>query len=205
MSRKLNRRTAGDIDPRVRAILRAMGFQVVVWNRDTNDWCYNNSPPSAPCSPTSTAASIPGLFRTWVQQGGGVISLQHDLFQITSQQIGPSLNVLRSSSYNIQTVAECLGTPAYSEAVWDRIAQEANGGGTPNPPTSSQALSTTASTITSETSTMLTSTVTDQTPKATLTNNDIKTSSASENRLAFGFLQMLFGLLPIILLFDLVF
>jgi hypothetical protein len=170
---------AGDIDPRVRAILRAMGFQIILWNRDSNDWCYNNNPPSAPCDPNSNPSSIPTLFRTWTQQGGGAISLQHDLFLVTSQQIAPVLNVMRTSNYNLQTVAECLNTPAYDESIWEKINREAessNVSPNPKPPTKIKV----------------------QSPLPV-----VSSTHSYRNTFVFGFIQALFVILPIALLFDL--
>ena len=32
----------GDIDPRVRAVVHALNLTIVIWDRDTDDWKYND-------------------------------------------------------------------------------------------------------------------------------------------------------------------
>jgi peptidoglycan/xylan/chitin deacetylase (PgdA/CDA1 family) len=32
----------GDIDPRVRAIVRALNLTTVIWDRDSDDWQFTN-------------------------------------------------------------------------------------------------------------------------------------------------------------------
>jgi hypothetical protein len=90
----------GDIDPRVRAVLRSMGMNVVLWNRDTND---------------ASSMTVNATFAQWFSQPQiGTISLQHDLFQSAAAQIPQTLNMTANTGYRYRTVVDCLGrTDAY--------------------------------------------------------------------------------------------
>jgi peptidoglycan/xylan/chitin deacetylase (PgdA/CDA1 family) len=85
----------GDIDPRVRAVLRAMGMQIILWNRDTEDaWSLN----------------VNATFAQWFSQPQmGTISLQHDLFPSAGAQIPETLAMASRSGYRFRTVMSCLG------------------------------------------------------------------------------------------------
>ena len=123
----------GSVDDRVQRLLTNMGLTTVSWNRDTNDWMFAEYTPgkvmSAPFQPTDTPSAIPKLFETWVKGPKvGSISLQHDLYEIPSQQISPSLDALAKSSYKVRTVAECIDIKPYDNPLLDRIS------GIPPPP-----------------------------------------------------------------------
>ena len=77
----------GDIDPRVRALLRAMGLYVIIWNRDTFDWSFALSGGVASnlgAPPITSINQVPGLFQQWIaiRNGSSVISLEHDLYKV---------------------------------------------------------------------------------------------------------------------------
>src|SRR5688572_8534896 len=85
----------GDMDQRVRAVLKSMGFTLVFWNRDTED---------------ATSTTVNNTFAQWFSQPKtGTISLQHDLFVSSANQIPATLNMTRTSGYNFKTVVGCLG------------------------------------------------------------------------------------------------
>jgi peptidoglycan/xylan/chitin deacetylase (PgdA/CDA1 family) len=92
----------GDIDPRVRAVLKSLGMTIVLWNRETAD---------------ATSRTVNATFAQWFSQPRvGTISLQHDLFASAAAQIPPVLNMTSRSGYNFKTVANCLGkNDAYTE------------------------------------------------------------------------------------------
>jgi peptidoglycan/xylan/chitin deacetylase (PgdA/CDA1 family) len=65
----------GEINDRVRSVIKALGLEIVIWNRDTNDWTFSNA------SPTATGARSPiqiiNRFTEWVAAPKmGTISLQ---------------------------------------------------------------------------------------------------------------------------------
>jgi hypothetical protein len=94
--------TDSDANPEIRSLLHALGLRLVFYNRDTLDW--NDS------FADSTSPRIPNLFRQWVAENSmkGSISLQHDLYSVPVQAIGPSLSILSTSSYIVTDVSECV-------------------------------------------------------------------------------------------------
>jgi peptidoglycan/xylan/chitin deacetylase (PgdA/CDA1 family) len=112
----------GNVDDRVQKIITNLGLKTILWNRDTSDWCFSTIPPSAPCASTDVPTIIPGYFEKWISEPlNGTISLEHDLAEIPSKQILPSLKVLLTSKYKVTSVAECLSVNAYDENLWNRL------------------------------------------------------------------------------------
>ncbi|KAI8921480.1 hypothetical protein BC831DRAFT_515249 [Entophlyctis helioformis] len=108
----------GETDDRVRAVITALGFQSIMWNRDTLDGSGN----------TQVAA----LARGWVQAMSngttprvGVISLEHDLYEAAVAQAPSVMTIVAADARVFKTVAECTGLAAYDETVW---AGGTNGG-----------------------------------------------------------------------------
>ena len=104
----------GDIDERVRAVLNAMGMDVIIWNRDSNDWVLGSTDPKDFFGDKAETA-IPAKFASWVSQEpmAGSISLQHGIF-FSLGGIAPSLDVLNQSRYSLVNISECIGKTAYS-------------------------------------------------------------------------------------------
>ena len=101
-----------------------MGLKVVLFNRETNDWCFNANPPLRPCAPTDNSTKVTELFKGWVAEPAkGSISLQHDAFPVTSSLIDSTLNVLKGSVYNLATVSTCINQAAYDENIWAKLAK----------------------------------------------------------------------------------
>ncbi|TPX33473.1 hypothetical protein SmJEL517_g03614 [Synchytrium microbalum] len=111
----------GDINPRVRSILIQMGYTIVEWTKDTNDWRMSYDT-------TFQGSWVTGNVSQWIQQqkagtllpnGGGPILLEHDLWS-QSAALGPSvINLVRNAGFNIQRIGDCLGDPP---ANWYRNA-----------------------------------------------------------------------------------
>ncbi|KAL1923901.1 uncharacterized protein VTP21DRAFT_6936 [Calcarisporiella thermophila] len=115
----------GDVDDRVRAIAKQLGYKIIGWNRDTDDWKVG-----VPGSGVSKA-TIVANYTNWVKnppaatvglaKGKGVISLQHDLYAETVEAAIESINIIKQK-YKPMAVAQCLGdkTPyAEKNAVFD--------------------------------------------------------------------------------------
>ncbi|KAI8896406.1 hypothetical protein BC833DRAFT_102057 [Globomyces pollinis-pini] len=91
----------GDIDERVRAVIKSMGLIVVWWNRDSKDFSYTNTP--------AQASAIDSSFVSWAASKLSAISLQHDIAQIPVDHVTTTLKIVIDAKYSIKTIAECVG------------------------------------------------------------------------------------------------
>jgi hypothetical protein len=107
----------GDIDSRVRAVIEAMGFRHVVWNRDTEDWKSSLD--------QKNIDQIVGDVSNWLnlpKGKQGIISLHHDIYKDAAAALVPSLKLISQSSYAVKTQAECIGdSNPYDNSILDRI------------------------------------------------------------------------------------
>ncbi|KAF8594336.1 glycoside hydrolase/deacetylase [Ceratobasidium sp. AG-I] len=97
----------GDTDDRVRAVAKGMGLIPVIWTEafDTNDWSVNSGALS-----TDLMAGYTKMLETLPTLPNGVISLQHDWYQETTDlAVGYFLPAALSHNPkpNFQTVIEC--------------------------------------------------------------------------------------------------
>jgi len=102
----------GDYDDRVRAIATQLGYKVVIWDRDTNDWMSADDK-------SFQLTWIEGNFTQWVtkQATTGHISLEHDLYKQTAERAQIALSIVTQAGFNIKPVAVCLGEKPYVEDV----------------------------------------------------------------------------------------
>ncbi|KAJ1568679.1 chitin deacetylase [Cladochytrium tenue] len=95
----LRYRADGDINDRVRGVLKAMGLRVIVWATDSTDSLDG-----------ATAASIARVVSQW---GGSnydrAISLEHDLLDVEAAAITPTLDALLSFGRSPRPIADCIG------------------------------------------------------------------------------------------------
>ncbi|CAG8650814.1 11968_t:CDS:2, partial [Gigaspora rosea] len=93
----------GDVDDRVRNICTQLGYKVVIWDMDTNDWLSDGNP-------SFQMSWVEGNFTQWVRQSSttGHISLEHDLYNQTAAQGPLVVPILQNASFNIKPVADCL-------------------------------------------------------------------------------------------------
>jgi peptidoglycan/xylan/chitin deacetylase (PgdA/CDA1 family) len=105
----------GEIDERVRAIVKAMGLTHVYWTRDSNDWKVADFKAGDEAAVTSSQAIV-DTFSSWKEEGGH-ISLQHDIYEATVAIVRPTLAAIVGAKFNFKTVAECsgMGLGAYSD------------------------------------------------------------------------------------------
>lgn len=91
----------GEIDQRVFDIAKDMGFEVILWDRDTFD---------ATNGPNGVGAQVDVWIKANYQNG---IVLQHDLFQSAVDQVPQLIEKLRNHGANFVTISECLEIDAY--------------------------------------------------------------------------------------------
>ncbi|EGF84309.1 hypothetical protein BATDEDRAFT_4648, partial [Batrachochytrium dendrobatidis JAM81] len=97
----------GDMDDRVRAVLKSMNLTPLLWNRDTFDW--NLGDPNSGFQ----AGWITGNFTNWIATAGttstGFMSLEHDLYPQSAAQTLPALQLVYDAKFQIQPASTCLG------------------------------------------------------------------------------------------------
>ncbi|CAG8448389.1 2374_t:CDS:2, partial [Cetraspora pellucida] len=93
----------GNYDDRVRDISKQLGYKVVIWDRDTNDWM----------SDEDESFQLPWIeanFSQWVKEPkAGHISLEHDLYKGAALQVQNVIPIVMNGGYSIKQVGTCLG------------------------------------------------------------------------------------------------
>ncbi|KAI8803763.1 hypothetical protein BJ742DRAFT_857267 [Cladochytrium replicatum] len=112
----------GDSDTRVYNIVKSMGYTLVKWNLDTNDW--QNIDPFK-------------IFETDLKPGTGYDSLSHDInVQQTPAKIRQIYNLVKQRGFRFISMAECVGRAPYKDGygnVVNSAFDRSSGGGAQNP------------------------------------------------------------------------
>ncbi|TPX51667.1 hypothetical protein SeMB42_g01848 [Synchytrium endobioticum] len=116
----------GDSDDRTRAVMKALGFRVITWNRDTFDWAISDA--------KIQNQTITGNFTQWLAAAGpsgrnassGFISLEHDMYKSAVEAAPIAFDLLRNGGFNVKRVGDCLSTPSYLD-----LTRPSNGGFNP--------------------------------------------------------------------------
>ena len=115
----------GSYNDEILQTLEALGFRVIYWDLDTNDWNFSFYPDESPGSkypPFATPDEITKQFRRWTQDRyRRSISLQHDLQLEPSKQAGSSVDVILGAGYKMETVAQCINEAAYDDQILTRL------------------------------------------------------------------------------------
>ncbi|CAO3596032.1 unnamed protein product [Absidia cylindrospora] len=102
VSPRLMRPPYGDIDDRVREVLRQLGFIPVIWSADTTDWKL--------ASGAIDVATIENTVKGWAANAStatqGGISLEHDITEKGVEIAIQSLPVLKGA-YNLTLTSQC--------------------------------------------------------------------------------------------------
>ncbi|ORY03710.1 glycoside hydrolase/deacetylase [Basidiobolus meristosporus CBS 931.73] len=134
----------GDVDNRVRAIMRGLGYKIILWNMDTSDWKLNS--PNSNYNPDNVKQTFVDFINTRVptlQQG--VISLEHDLRAEGVQQFPIAVDLMKNAGFSMISVGQCL----QDEHVYQGNSTAGNGNGST---TTGKTNSTTSSTQTGKSS-----------------------------------------------------
>ena len=96
----------------------------MIWNRDSNDFDYSyyNSNLIDP-NDSSGPARIPNTFKDWVSepQKPGAISISHDIYLTPVMQVGPSIDAILNSTYEIKELRECIQVDkVYDDSILNR-------------------------------------------------------------------------------------
>ena len=97
----------GNIDNRVRDIIKALGFTPVIWSVDTNDWYLTEH------ANTFDSKWITGNVTQWVATAEGGNSLAHDLYEETVAASLDYIPVL-AKAFDLKSVGECNALSSYT-------------------------------------------------------------------------------------------
>ncbi|CAG8501100.1 6403_t:CDS:2 [Dentiscutata heterogama] len=116
----------GDYDDRIRSICDQLGYKIVIWDRDTNDWLSDGDK-------SFNLNWVEGNFTQWVKEGGkaGHISLEHDLYSGAAAQGPKVVPILTTAGYNIKPVGTCLGTDSFYKESNTTLPVSSNSSSTP--------------------------------------------------------------------------
>ncbi|KAF9935445.1 chitin deacetylase [Linnemannia zychae] len=99
----------GDVDNRVREIVRQMGYKTVIWTKewDSNDWQI----PDKTITNKEVFRNFKWALSTIPKLKGGVITLEHDLFTQTVNVAGPLLDMGMKKGLEPMDIARCVNDP----------------------------------------------------------------------------------------------
>ncbi|GJJ76841.1 peptidoglycan-N-acetylglucosamine deacetylase [Entomortierella parvispora] len=99
----------GDVDNRVREILRQLGYVTVIWTKewDSNDWQI----PDKTITNKEVFRNFKWALSTVPKLKGGVITLEHDLFTQTVNVAGPLLDMGMKKGLEPMDIAQCVNDP----------------------------------------------------------------------------------------------
>ncbi|KAI9301156.1 hypothetical protein BJ944DRAFT_169594 [Cunninghamella echinulata] len=102
----------GEADARVKALLKAMDYKVLMWNVDPRDYDVYMKPDAGQIIRHTFDKALNGNDTGLnPHKDPGFISLQHDLYKESIAEVSDFIKKLKSKNYNILTAAECLEDP----------------------------------------------------------------------------------------------
>ncbi|KAG0292793.1 chitin deacetylase [Linnemannia gamsii] len=102
----------GDMDNRVRAVIKKLGYIVVDWTSDaydSKDFALNASPTEAKLAAAVTSFSTALTAYGAAPGDKGIITLEHDLYQVTVDFAKRIIPVATQAKLKIQSIDQCLG------------------------------------------------------------------------------------------------
>jgi len=108
---KIIRPPFGDYDDRIRDIAAQLGYRIVLWDLDTEDYLQQDNS-------TFDPTELSNLFKGWVKLNttNGHVSLNHDLFLPGIIATPESVNNIKAGGFTLKPVSECNGLPPYLES-----------------------------------------------------------------------------------------
>jgi len=101
----------GEYNDLVVDTLTGMGYKMMLWNLDTNDWAiYDTNPDGIYQAFADAFNTVSGAS----QQSKSWLSLQHDLYQKSVEQVDKIIKLAKSKGYNFYRVNDCFGDTPYS-------------------------------------------------------------------------------------------
>ncbi|RKP13662.1 hypothetical protein BJ684DRAFT_6269, partial [Piptocephalis cylindrospora] len=95
----------GECSPANQKILEDMGYMIVQWNVDSNDWRYMSDPKKFPLVTTNFKKALARMDG----HASAAISLQHDIHKFSIDQTQGIIQMIKEKGFIFQTVADCIG------------------------------------------------------------------------------------------------
>ncbi|KAI9311629.1 hypothetical protein BX666DRAFT_1994007 [Dichotomocladium elegans] len=100
----------GEADLRVKALLKSMGYRVLLWNVDPTDYNVYMKPNVNKLIRSAFTSAATGMDTGLnPHEDPGFISLQHDLYNQSIAQVPHIIRYLKKRGFSFTTAAECLG------------------------------------------------------------------------------------------------
>ncbi|KAI8378862.1 hypothetical protein EDC96DRAFT_423561, partial [Choanephora cucurbitarum] len=100
----------GEADDRVKSIFKKLGYKTLMWNVDPTDYNVYMMPDGGDKIQKAfdnIISGVPSLLNA--HNDPGYISLQHDLYNTSMQQVPKIIQALKDSGYTLTTAAQCVG------------------------------------------------------------------------------------------------
>ncbi|CAG8568256.1 853_t:CDS:2 [Racocetra fulgida] len=110
----------GDIDDRVRGIVKQLGYKVILWNHDTFDW----KSASNTTIPPYDLNWIPQNFTLWAKNQSattGVISLEHDLYATSASKAPEAMDIVKANGFTALQVSNCSKSSAETRFAFNAL------------------------------------------------------------------------------------
>ncbi|KAI8890975.1 carbohydrate esterase family 4 protein, partial [Backusella circina FSU 941] len=100
----------GEADERVKALLEQMGYKILMWNVDPHDYNFHMVPNGGDLIQDGFQEILDGKSNMYnVFNEPGYISLQHDLYGPSIQQVDKIIDLVKSYGYDMMPVNMCTG------------------------------------------------------------------------------------------------
>ncbi|KAI9473568.1 MAG: hypothetical protein EXX96DRAFT_508253 [Benjaminiella poitrasii] len=100
----------GEADARVKSILKMMGYKTLMWNVDPTDYDVHQLKDGPQrIQQVFEKISSGGSSSLNAHNDPGFISLQHDLYKVSIDQVSTVIQSLQGKGFKFTTAAECIG------------------------------------------------------------------------------------------------
>ncbi|ORX92806.1 glycoside hydrolase/deacetylase, partial [Basidiobolus meristosporus CBS 931.73] len=94
----------GNCNAQCRGVMKEMGYTVVQWSVDSNDWKYMGQPDKW----DTLISNIGNVVTASDSQKDSFISLQHDIHKFSVDRTPKVIEIIKKKGYTFVTVSECL-------------------------------------------------------------------------------------------------
>ncbi len=107
----------GHIDDRVRAIVKAMNMEPILWNFDTSDWKLRSNP---------NAITRNSIYKEALKMKTSVLSIQHDISPKALDILKGIIDAITANKMKYLSVGECISRKPYLDHSYDKSKEITN-------------------------------------------------------------------------------